>query len=171
MMKRRFFLTSLMMVFFAMTSMAQSLELYISDNTGTPTNVRNAPKGKVVATLPVGSTIILSVESPTNGWWKITRGQYEDAERGDKKLKGSTTGYWVHSSVLGIGTRNYGGQRLNLHQSPSSKSAITYSFKEELELNPIDIKGTWVKVRTKDGKHTGWIELEWLCGNPLTSCC
>ena len=168
---KKFLLTSLMTACFALTSMAQSLEVFINDVTKTPTNVRNAPKGKVVATFPLESIITLSIQSPTNGWWKITNGEYGDVEKGDRKLKGSRTGYWVHSSVLGIGTRNYGGQRLNLHQTPSSKSAITYSFTEDLVLNPVDIKGTWVKVKTQDGKHVGWIELEWLCGNPLTNCC
>ena len=37
-------------------------------------------------------------------------------------------------------------------------------------LRPVDIRGNWVKVKTIDGKHTGWIESEWLCGNPLTNC-
>lgn len=35
----------------------------------------------------------------------------------------------------------------------------------------MDIKGDWVKVQTYDGKYTGWIEAEWLCGNALTNCC
>jgi hypothetical protein len=35
----------------------------------------------------------------------------------------------------------------------------------------MDIKGDWVKVKTIDGKYTGWIEEEWLCGNSLTNCC
>ena len=38
-------------------------------------------------------------------------------------------------------------------------------------LRPMDIKGDWVKVKTIDGKYTGWIEEEWLCGNALTNCC
>lgn len=170
-MARKFFFTILMLFCFALTSIAQSLGLFINDVTQTPTNVRNAPNGKIVAKLPVESIIILTVESPTKGWWKISNGEYEEVENGEKKLKGSTTGYWLHSSVLGISTRNYGGQRLHLRKSPSSKSASNYSFTEELILNPVDIKGTWVKVKTIDGKHIGWIEIEWLCGNPLTNCC
>jgi hypothetical protein len=35
----------------------------------------------------------------------------------------------------------------------------------------MEIKGDWVKVQTSDGKFTGWIEEEWLCGNALTNCC
>ena len=40
-----------------------------------------------------------------------------------------------------------------------------------IELRPIDVKGSWVKVKTTDGKHEGWIESDWLCGNSLTNCC
>jgi len=38
-------------------------------------------------------------------------------------------------------------------------------------LRPMEIKDDWVKVKTIDGKYTGWIEIEWLCGNSLTNCC
>ena len=87
------------------------------------------------------------------------------------KLKGSTTGYWIHYSVLGMGTRNYGKEKLTLRQSPNAKSAAVYSFTKEIVLRPMDIKGDWVKVKTIDGKYTGWIEADWLCGNSLTNCC
>ena len=70
-----------------------------------------------------------------------------------------------------MGTRNYGGQTLYIRQSPSASAPVVYKFKKEIQLRPMDIKGEWVKVQTTDGKYTGWIEEEWLCGNSLTNCC
>lgn len=169
---RKVFLTAMMMAMALMVN-AQSLAVYISDNSGSATNVRNAPKGKVVAKLNANSGIMFDVESPRNGWWKISGGVYTDPDKDmdDFRLKGSTTGYWVHYSVIGFSTSNYGGQTLHLRQSPSGESRSVYSFKTELLLRPLEVRGNWVKVVTGDGKHTGWIEKEWLCGNSVTNCC
>lgn len=166
-------LTTMALFAFAIFAKAQVLGVFISDDTGTPTNVRNAPNGKVVAKLNPDSGIMLAVESQKNGWWKIENGYYSDPDKDfeDEYLTGSTTGYWIHYSVLALGTRNYGGQTLRLRKSPSARAASVYSFKEEIKLRPLEIKGDWVKVKTFDGKHTGWIEIEWLCGNSVTNCC
>ena len=150
---------------------AQSIGVYLSDSKGPYTNIRNAPGGAIVDKLPVNEDFIFVVEEPRNGWWKIQDGVCEPMDGDAKKLKGSRNGYWIHYSVIGVSTSNYGGERLSLRQSPSSKATVVYSFKEEILLRPLDAKGEWVKVKTKDGKLTGWIEMEWLCGNPVTNCC
>ena len=157
---------------FTVFAQAQSLRVYISDNSGSATNVRNAPNGKVVAKLNPTSGIMIFVESPKNGWWKIVGGYYTDPDKDfeEEYLKGSTTGYWIHHSVLEVATTNYGGQTLHLRNSPSSSAQSLYTFKKELLLRPLEIKGDWVKVKTSDGKHTGWIQSKWLCGNSVTNC-
>ena len=165
-----------LLVLFALTTWlsvsvsAQSLRVYIVDKNGPYTNIRNAPKGKIVDKIPTSETAMFGVEKPTNGWWKIIGTSYGTGDV-DGTLTGSTTGYWIHYSVLGMATRNYGGQKLTLRKEPSDKSAVVYSFTEERNLRVLDIKGDWVKVRTLDGKYTGWIDSEWLCGNSLTNCC
>ena len=158
---------------FVLFAKAQALGVFISDDTGSPTNVRNAPNGKVVGKLNPNSGIMMIVDSPKKGWWKIDDGYYSDPDKDfeDEYLTGSTTGYWIHYSVLAVGTRNYGGQTLHLRKTPSAKAQSVYSFKEEIILRPIEVKGDWVKVKTADGKHTGWIEDEWLCGNSVSNCC
>jgi hypothetical protein len=70
-----------------------------------------------------------------------------------------------------VGTRNYGGQKITLFKEPSEKSAAVFSFTDERQLRVLDMKGEeWVKVRTIDGKYTGWVDRNWLCGNSLTNC-
>ena len=171
MMKRIFLLWAFALV--CLMGNAQSLSVYISDSNGEFTNVRNAPGGKVVAKIPTSKIVMLEVTSPQNGWWQIDGGtvNYTGDDDEEVTLKGSSTGYWIHHSVIAVGTRNYGGETLHLRKSPDNKSAAVFSFKEEMQLRPLEVRGDWVKVKTADGKHTGWIESEWLCDNPLTNCC
>ena len=153
---------------------AQTLSVYIHDNDGPFTNVRNQPNGKVVDRIPVDACAMLDVRTPRNGWWRIDGDCYDGILKDDfevVKLKGSKTGYWVHYSCIGVSTRNYGGQHLFLRSSPSVKARVVYTIKEETILRPVEIKGDWVKVKTSDGKGFGWIQAEWLCGNSVTNCC
>ena len=169
-MKKKLFVLLTMMTCLSIGVSAQSLGVFTYDNSGKFTNVRNAPKGKVVDKIPTEVCAMIGVEKPTNGWWKIIGDTYDTGDD-EGTLKGSTTGYWIHYSVLAMGTRNYGGQTLYIRQSPSASAPVVYKFKKEIQLRPMDIKGEWVKVQTTDGKYTGWIEEEWLCGNSLTNCC
>jgi len=169
-MKKKLFVFIALMTWLSVGVCAQSLGVFTADNSGKFTNVRNAPKGKVIDKIPTSECAMMGVEKPTNGWWKIIGNTYDTGDN-EGKLKGSATGYWIHYSVLGVGTRNYGGQTLYIRQSPSANAPVVFKFKEEEILRPMDIKGDWVKVQTYDGKYTGWIEAEWLCGNALTNCC
>lgn len=168
-MKKLMFTIALMML--AVVGRAQSIGVYILDNDGDFTNVRNAPKGKVVFKLPAREGVMIGVDKMVNGWWRIV-GNMAQAGDFEYTITGSTTGYWIHSSVIAIGTRNYGGQKITLYKEPSEKSAAVFSFTDERDLRVLDMKGDdWVKVRTLDGKYTGWVDRNWLCGNSLTNCC
>ena len=149
---------------------AQGLTAYITDDEGAYTNIRNAPKGKVVDKINTGWSVVVVLDDYQNGWWRIV-GTPENAGEGvEITLAPSKTGHWIHYSVVGFSTRNYGGQQLALYSSPSSKASKVYTFTEEIILHPVGVKGDWIKVKTGDGKHTGWIEKEWICPNPLTNC-
>lgn len=170
-MKKLRFLTVFVLFLIATTMRAQALDVFIVDN-DKYTNVRSSPNGPVVDRIEADDMPMLSVETPRNGWWKVVGNSYDKPDNGDISLKGSPTNqYWIHHSVIGIGTRNYGGQTYYLRATPKVRGKVVYSFKEELTLRPLQIRGGWVKVTTLDGKHTGWIEREKLCGNSLTNCC
>ena len=171
-MKRFFLLLALLTI--AVGINAQSLSVSVNDNSGSSTNIRNSPKGKVVHRIPQTTIAMLEVEEPQNGWWRICDDSYfsvADGYEGLSKLTGSRTGYWIHSSVIVVGTRNYGGEMLYLYQQPNTKSKKVYTIKEEMTLHPLEVRGGWVKCTTSDGKQVGWIQAEWLCGNALTNCC
>ena len=169
-MKKVLFLVILMATAFSVSAQ-DVLEAMLCDVDKT-TNIRNSPSGSVVMQLDNEKSYVFALTSPQNGWWKIlTLWNAEDEEDGTA-LAGSATGeYWVHYSVLGVDTRNYGGEELHLRAAPDEDANVVYSFTEELELRPMDIQGDWVKVKVEEHDIIGWIEAEWLCSNPLTNCC
>lgn len=171
---RKFVLTTLIMVF-SMSVYAQTgASAYIYDTSGTPTNVRNAPNGQVVQTLPdVDGGHVVELLEVKNNWWKIdpvveVYGYEEDES---VQLKGSTTGYWVHNSVLRF---HISGSYDNvLRVTPSAKNKplkIGTSYLMEVGLRPIEIRGEWIKVETSDKRYTGWMPIDKICSNPLTTC-
>ena len=144
------------------------INAYIIDNDGPVTNIRNAPRGKVVTTLPTDQALVVTLLSPKGEWWKIDNvvEQYGDEEK-EIGLKGSKTGYWIHRSLLQFTIA--GDPDGALRAAPSAKArAIKCSGVDGF--HPIAVKGNWVKVVSTDGKYTGWIHCDRICSNPLTTC-
>jgi len=144
------------------------VDVYIIDSDGPVTNIRKAPRGKVVATLPTDGSYVVSLVTVKGEWWKIDDVvlQCGDEEK-EIVLTGSKTGYWIHRSLLQFGIA--GDRNGALHVAPSSTSK-TIKITGESDLMPIAKKGDWVKAVTIDGKHTGWIHCDRICSNPLTTC-
>lgn len=151
---------------------AATFDVFITDKDGPYTNVRNAPKGDIVGRIPTNHIIGLIVKTGRNGWLIMDGNSYYDYDTDSTHVIKSSKGCWIHYSVIAVSTRNYGGQTLRLREKDNKKSKVVYSFNNEIMLRPIEIRDNgWVLVSTADGKHKGWIEIEWLCGNPLTNCC
>ena len=152
------------------TARGVSVGAFVCDSDSV-TNLRAAPGGKVVMRLVNRTSYMMNLSSPRDGWWQVD--MLEDAEQGEEIAldpKQSPTGqYWIHHSVVGVSTRNYGGRPCLLRAAPGKRSPVAYGFNEELTVHPLDARGDWVKVKTPDG-HIGWIEVEMLCDNPLTTC-
>lgn len=147
-----------------------NLRAYISDpDEAGPTNIRATPGGEVV--LELGKHMddyFLDLEATSNGWFKVT-----------DKIGGIDVDYdipggvgWIHGSVIGLDTRNYGGQELKFYSEPKEEASVSGTINHELHVHLIDVCGEWAKVKgNADGKKIeGWIQIEWLCGNPLTNC-
>ena len=170
---KKIFLTTVIMVI-ALAVNAQTMAgAYIFDNSGTPTNVRNAPNGKVVQKLPdVDGGYVVELLEVKNNWWRIDPviEIYGDEDR-ELELQGSKTGYWMHYSVLQF---NIAGDPENvLRETPSPKGKplkIDISYLMETGLRPLEIKGEWIKVVTTDNRYTAWMPIDRICDNPLTTC-
>jgi len=143
------------------------VDAWVNDN-NPPTNIRSSANGAVVMSLPDTCSYMIGLSSPKNGWWRVE--WIEAAENAvEISLKGSPNGqYWIHYSVLGCSTRNYGNARWCLRDKPSKTGRPTYWFIDEQVVKPISCKGEWVQVELNG--HKGWIEMEMLCSNPLTTC-
>ena len=154
-------------VFTYESAIPAAVSCFISDKTAT--NVRSTPGGKVVGQIPKPGIYSLAVYNPTNGWWQIVNSVvFEDEEGEDLEFEGDV---WVHNSVLGIGTRNYGGQTIELRAEPREDAAVSGKItKAEVTVRPLDMNedGEWVKVSWNG--QTGWIDSYWLCANTLTTC-
>lgn len=153
-------------------NVSDAMGVFIHDTQAGDTNLRNGPKGDVVCQLDKKGTYLLSVCAVQDGWWRICANQisvYETENEGVAAIRKSGDA-WIHSSVIAMDTRNYGGQKLHLRDRPSREGRIVYSFTKEILLRPLEWRGEWVKVQTVDKKHQGWIHSQWLCGNPLTTC-
>ena len=143
-----------------------TLECFIAD--GSSTNVRNAPGGAVVRQLPVAGIYTLAVCNPQDGWWQILNGVVQAMDEDDIEIPGEA---WVHSSVLGLSTRNYGGQALSLRTEPRANAPVAgrITVAEDL-VRPLDVSEDMQWVKVSWGKTSGWIEAKWLCSNPVTTC-
>ena len=171
---KKFFLTILIMVIALSVHAQKSVGAYICDNSGSPTNVRNAPNGKVVKKLPdIDGGYVVSLLEVKNKWWKIDPviDIYGDSEDESVQLKGSKTGYWMHYSVLGFGIAGDHENVLRETPSPNGKPLkVEPSYLFEVVLHPLEIRGEWIKVITSDKLHTGWMPIDRICYNPLTTC-
>ena len=171
---KKIILTSVIMIL-AMSVYAQTnAGAYIFDNTGTPTNVRNAPNGKIVQKLPeISGGYVVTLLEVKNNWWKIDPiiELYGDEDEEQLQLKGSKTGYWIHNSVLQF---NIAGDPKNvLRQTPSPNGKILKietAYLMETGLRPLENRGKWIKVITTDKRYTGWMPIDKICDNPLTTC-
>lgn len=171
---KKIILTALIMVITMSVNAQKVAGAYICDNSGTPTNVRNAPNGKVIKKLPdIDGGYVVTLLEVKNNWWKID--PIIDIYGGDEdesvQLKGSKTGYWLHYSVLQF---NIAGDQENvLRETPSAKGKplkLKPSYLIEVGLRPLEIRGEWIKVVTTDKRYTGWMPIDKICDNPLTTC-
>lgn len=155
------------------SALADCVSVFLTDDDGDYTNIRNRPGGKTVVKLPHNTSYGMTILNPTNGWWQIDPDLiYEaDDDMMEVVLSGSTTGYWLHHSVVGVTTRNYDpAWRVGLRSEADESAPVTHWLAPETLVHPVDVDGDWVKMVTADGKHTGWITTYWLCDNPLTTC-
>ena len=138
----------------------------------TDVNVRATPGGTIVFKLDhnePGYTVELY--EAWNGWFRISP-EIETVDQDPIVLKSKQV--WIHGSQLGAGTRNYGGQKLTFRTRPNANSPIVFTINEEICVSYVDMVKGWIKVKYTPEKSkksfVGWIETEWLCPNPVTTC-
>lgn len=104
---------------------------------------------------------ILQITDIDNLFFKVS---FEDLELKD---------VWVKKGTLGLVTRNYDNQELNLYDSPNLDSSVSAILKGEQIVRVLDVCNKWAYVETideDDGAKRGWLQPDMQCGNPYTTC-
>lgn len=144
-----------------------NLTVFLNDPDLTGTNVRKEPKGAIIYQMVRKNEeeeFLIDLSQAQGGWFKVTA-----IEGMDGAVAIDYTAAWVHGSVLGVNTKNYGGETITIYEEATPKAPLVTSTTEVLyNLSLVDICGEWVKVKGKD--FTGWIQQQWLCGSSLTNC-
>ncbi|MCQ2973435.1 MAG: hypothetical protein MJ211_01345 [Bacteroidales bacterium] len=150
------------------------VEIYDTD--GDFTNIRNGAGGAIVDKIPTQTEYRFELtdgKEDNNGWVWIKNGKVYKFEQdaNDKptsyfevKFSGSTSGYWIHNSVLKLNSLNDG---IILREKPDNSSAIKYEVSHSVTLRPIKLKNNYIYLKTKDGKYEGWTEACNVCLNTL----
>lgn len=146
------------------TSCDEAFEVSIVDPSG-PTNIRDKPSGATV--MQIDGNAVIKVKNSERGWWRIEGNSYIQGvpyrEDSYKPLQGSSTGYWIHSSVIAFGTPYDDEKLIKFYSKPDSASSVVYSVSaEEDSYIPLEKKGCWIKAKTEDGSHSGWIGFSWV---------
>lgn len=148
------------------TDCTTTLDVYLNDPDLSGTNIRKSPKGeKLTQIVKQGedAEFFITVTESEAGWFKISA--IEDMEG---KVEMDYSSAWIYGGVLGVNTRNYGNQTINVYSDANSTKIIGTITTETYGLSLVDLCGDWVRVRNKN--VDGWVKKEWLCGNPLTTC-
>jgi len=133
--------------------------VYISDEGEEKSNVREKPNGDVILEL-----------DHQNEYFQLRIVDYKDGWLKTDHITTSNYGYeisqlygWVHHSIVTAFTR----KEVTLYDAPSgTKTAFTIDAETDIIIK--NICSDWVHIEYKN--LSGWIQSEWLCGNPVTTC-
>ena len=137
---------------------------YIIDPDPKGANVRDAPGGKIIATLPHRpddpALITVSVTGHKNKWLSVL---LHDGRKG-----------WVFGELVGVSLRNYApGDVAALRTKPSSDAPATGDIFGDEEVSIIGGEGKWALVQYRHPKGhvlTGWLDPVKQCANPYSTC-
>lgn len=136
----------------------------IYDTSGTPANIRLAPKGKVSKYTMENDCYDLVVCEQKDGYYRIVDNEIENWTADcDNMLfmEDNSTGYWVHRSCVAVMSRHNDGAPLKLLKDwdDCDPQPTVHTITQPTILRPISYSECegWVKVQTLDGKHTGWV--------------
>lgn len=144
---------------YAQDCQIQPFDVALADASRSDTNVRDQPNGSIILKLSALDEFVLHVIDYKDDWLKINKvsSVYNGYEI--SQLEG-----WIHQSTVGFWTR----KKIDLLTTPVNGDSVGVI---EVENGPVKIKDicdSWIKIEFNG--LIGWVELEWLCGNPVTTC-
>ena len=157
-----------------------SVDAFVTDTDPAGLNIRDAPKGKIIAKIPTqdGSAVLLKIMDSNKGWFKV-----KDISIIDSELDyGHLPVGWVYGSMIAteIKLGNY-ETGIAFYESPhktSAKGIELYHVEGKKSLPKIKrmmgCQGEWLHVETFKTKNNsaaiGWLAPKNQCSNPVTTC-
>jgi SH3-like domain-containing protein len=130
---------------------------YVIDQDTKGVNVRSgvSSKSRILGTIPANETV--NVIGYAGNWARVT-----------KASAGFQGTGWVYLPMLGISSRGYETNGVNLYAHPNQKSRKVGRVPANLNLKLLGCKGSWAYVEYNTTQ--GWLAREDQCGAALTSC-
>lgn len=138
---------------------------YLIDDDTNGTNLRKSPNGEIIYVLKTqNGNVEFRLSESKDNWFKIT-----NIDAYDDIIEPIPDECWIHGSLLGANTRNYGGQPIALYKTQDTTQMAFTIYEQDVILRFNAMCGSnWVQVKHKG--ELGWIQSEWLCSNPVTTC-
>jgi uncharacterized protein YgiM (DUF1202 family) len=130
---------------------------YVTDTDSQPLNVRSgaSTNKKILGQIPINETV--QVIGAVRNWVQITNAS--DGFQG--------TG-WVFVPKLGLTTRGYGTNGVDIYTNTSQKSRKAARIPANTPVKLLGCQGDWAQVEYQGVK--GWLTRQDQCGAALTSC-
>lgn len=145
------------------------LRAYIDDPDDAPTNMRDTPNGKVIQKLPQGEDYMFNIIAQRDGWFQIT-----DLISFSEEIEIQKTSGWIHASVVGASTRFCCDEGVPLYKYPDASDEFYIDqipFERSIKIKELYADYAFVTFKSESEKSLeGWINQEWICGNPVTTC-
>ncbi len=130
---------------------------YVTEQDSQGLNVRNGvgSKNRILGQIPVNETV--NIVAALENWVQITNAS--DGFKG--------TG-WVSLPKLGISTRGYGTNGVDIYRNPNQQSRKIGRIPPSINVKLLGCQGNWAQVEYQGVK--GWLAREDQCGAALTTC-
>ena len=141
-----------------------SINTYFNGPDSSGLYIYDSPNGSIIKKLfknEMDFEYSLNVTEAKDGWFKIEKTIY--GMENDFKITNNQA--WVHGAVLSKDNPS----PIDVLDNPENGKIIGTLPECYREIKLLGMCGTWVKVECNGIR--GWVKDEFLCGNPLTSCC
>ena len=161
-------MSAILLAALPMLGQTHELNCFVCDpDTEGMTNIRSAPKGKIVHRLEPAGFYQLTALVQSGGWWRIKDGIVYDEGGCEEKVPGGEA--WIHRSVLAVATDYEDGQLRKLYAEPrkdAKRLMVIHEIRALLRPLELSADGKWVKVTYDPSQYedhpcetvTGWIE-------------
>ena len=161
-------MSAILLAALPMRGQTHELNCFVCDpDTEGMTNIRSAPKGKIVHRLEPAGFYQLTALVQSGGWWRIKDGIVYDEGGYEEKVPGGEA--WIHRSVLAVATDYEDGQLRKLYAEPrkdAKRLMVIHEIRALLRPLELSADGKWVKVTYDPSEYedhpcetvTGWIE-------------